>query len=370
MSVLRKLTVWSLALLVGALIAMAAKNDAAADEKFKLKMQTAFPSSTKLYGSFQIFADRVKAMSNGRLEIEVLPGGAIVPSFRVLDATDRKVLDGGFSAAAYYVGQNRAAALFGPAPGGPWGFDWIDYFGWVHDGGGLELYNEFFQEVLKRDVVAFPITPVANQVLGWFKREISGWDDLSDIKCRATGITGEVMSKSGMKTVNMAGGEILPAGERGIITCGEWAGPAEDYSMGFHQVWKYYYMPSAHEPATLLEVLVNGDVWRSLPKDLQEIFKSATWETTLRYQILTHRNNAEALRKLREAGVNVLRTADSILEGQMKALEEIVAEEVAKNPFFKKVLESQREYASIVIPARRAVQVDYDWLAEYYWPEK
>ncbi|MEL0112820.1 MAG: TRAP transporter substrate-binding protein [Rickettsiales bacterium] len=370
MSKLRKMTIVSLALLVGTLMLATPGGDSLAQDKVKLKMQAAFPSSTKLFESFAIFNERVKAMSGGRLEIEVFPGGAIVPSFEVLDATARKVLDGGFSAAAYYVGKNRAAALFGPAPGGPYGFDWIDYFGWVHDGGGLELYQEFFQEVLKRDVVVFPITPVANQVLGWFKREIKGWDHLSDIKCRATGITGEVMSKSGMKTVNMSGGEILPAGERGIINCGEWAGPAEDLSMGFHQVWKYYYMPSAHEPATVLEILINGDVWRGLPKDLQEIIKSATWETTLRYQIMTHRNNALALAELREKGVQIKRTPDSILAGQMKAWEDIVANEVAKNPFFKKVLDSQREYASIVVPTRRFVQVDYDWLANHYWPAK
>lgn len=356
-------------LLVTAMVAMPAP-DALAQDKFKLKIQAAFPSSTKFYGGFEMFMERVKTLSNGRLEIEGYPGGAIVPSFEVLDATARRVLDGGFSAAAYYVGKNRAAALFGPAPGGPYGFDFMDYMGWVHEGGGLELYQEFFQDVLKRDVVVFPMIPVANQVLGWFARPVKGWDDLSDIKCRATGITGEVMSKSGMKTVNMAGGEIVPSGERGIINCGEWAGPAEDLSMGFHQVWKHYYMPSAHEPATVLELLINGEVWRKLPKDLQEIVKSATWEATFRYQVQTHRNNAEALKTLREAGVTIHRTPDSILAGQLKAWEEIVAEEVKTNAFFKKVLDSQREYASVVVPARRAVEVDYRWLADYYWPEK
>lgn len=353
-----------------AAVLMSAHQEVVAQEKIKLKIQATFPTSAKLYKGFQIFLDRVKVMSGGRLEIQSFPGGAIVPSFEVLDATDRGVLDGGFSAAAYYVGKNRAAALFGPAPGGPWGFDWIDYFGWIHDGGGLELYNELYQKVLDRNVVVFPMTPVANQVLGWFKRPIKGWDDLKDIKCRATGITGEVMSQSGMKTVNMSGGEILPAGERGIINCGEWAGPAEDIAMGFHQVWKHYYMPSAHEPATVLEIFFNGDVWKKIPKDLQEIIKSATWEASLRYQIDTHRANAVAMKALQEKGVTIHRTPDSILLGQLKAWDNIVETEVKKNPFFKKVLESQREYASVVIPARRAVELPYEFLAERYWPSK
>ncbi|HJO87360.1 MAG: TRAP transporter substrate-binding protein [Alphaproteobacteria bacterium] len=359
-----------LALLLGVTAFTTVSNEAAAAEKIKLKVQAAFPSSTKLFKSFNIMNERVKAMSNGRLEMELFPGGAIVPSFQVLDATARHVLDGGFSAAAYYVGKNRAAALFGPAPGGPYGFDWIDYFGWIHDGGGLALYNEFFQKVLKRDVVVFPMTAVGNQVLGWFDRPVKGWHDLKDIKCRATGLTGEVLSKSGMKTVNMSGGEILPSAERGIINCGEWAGPGEDIAMGFHQVWKHYYMPSVHEPATILELLINGEVWRKLPPDLQEIVKSAIWETTLRYQILTHRQNAEALVKIRAAGVTVHRTPDSILQGILDAWEDIVASESAKNPFFKKVLASQKKYAALVIPTRRAVQVDYNWLANHYWPEK
>lgn len=140
--------------------------------------------------------------------------------------------------------------------------------------------------------------------------------------------------------------------------------------MGFHQVWKHYCMPSAHEPATVLELLVNGEVWRKLPRDLKEIVKSATWETTLRYQILTHRNNAAALKKLREKGVTIHRTPDSILQGILKAWKDIVATETAKNPFFKKVLDSRRAYASIAIPACRAVQVEYNSLANHYWPEK
>lgn len=367
---LKQLMTLSLVLLIGTLTFVIPSHDAMAEQKYKLKIQAAFPSSTKFYKSFELFLDRVKVMSNGRLDIQGFPGGAIVPSFEVLDATARGVLDGGYSAAAYYVGKNRAAALFGPAPGGPFGFDMMDYIGWVYDGGGLELYNEFFQKVLKRDVVVFPLTPVANQVLGWFKRPIKGWNDLSDIKCRATGLTGEVMSRSGMKTVNMSGGEILPSGERGIINCGEWAGPAEDLSMGFHQVWKHYYMPSTHEPATVLELLINGKLWRQLPEDLKQIIKTATWEATFRYQIITHRQNSEALKKLRELGVTIHRTPESILTGQLKAWEEIMSEESAKNPFFKKVLESQRKYASIVIPARRAVELPYDFLANYYWREK
>ena len=107
------------------------------------------------------------------------------------------MIDGGHTAAAYWVGKNRAATLFGPAPGGPLGMDMIDYMGWLYDAGGIELYREFYQKELKRNVVPMPLTSVANQVLGWFKAPVKSWDDFKDRKCRETGITAEVFSRVG-----------------------------------------------------------------------------------------------------------------------------------------------------------------------------
>jgi TRAP-type mannitol/chloroaromatic compound transport system substrate-binding protein len=312
----------------------------------------------------------VKAMSGGRLEIEVLPAGAVVPAFEVLDAVHRQVIDGGHTAAAYWVGKNRAATLFGPAAGGPFGMDMIDYMGWLYDGGGIELYREYYQNQLKRNVVPIPLTSVANQVLGWFKQPIKSWDDLKGRKCRQTGLTAEVFSKSGMSPVNMPGGDIVPAGERGVIECGEWVGPAEDMVIGFQTVWKHYYMPSMHEPATVLELLINGDVWKKLSPDLQQIIQAASWEATFRSQTIMNKRNAEALIELREKhGVKIERTPEDILKKTLEAWDQIAKEEEAKNPFFKKVYDSQRAYASKVVPARRHVYAPYEIGANYYWPD-
>jgi TRAP-type mannitol/chloroaromatic compound transport system substrate-binding protein len=337
----------------------------------KLRFQAAFPSSTLIFENFQFWADRVKAMSGGRLEIEVLPAGAVVPAFEVLDAVHRQVLDGGHTAPAYWVGKNRAATLFGPAPGGPFGMDMIDYMSWLYDAGGIELYREFYQKELKRNVVPIPMTSVANQVLGWFKRPVKDWADLKGRKCRETGITAEVFSKSGMTPVNMSGGEIVPAGERGVIECAEFVGPAEDMKIGFQTVWKYFYMPSTHENATVLELLVNGDVWAKLPPDLREIMQAAAWEATFRSQTISNKLNAEALVELQQKyGVKIERTPQDILVKILQSWDQIAKEEEAKNPFFKKVYESQRAYASKVVPARRAVYAPYSIGADYYWPEK
>ena len=174
-----------------------------------------------------------------------------------------------------------------------------------------------------------------------------------------------------MTPVNIPGGEIVPAGERGVIECAEFVGPAEDMKMGFHTVWKYAYMPSMHEPATVVELLINGDVWKKLPEDQQEIVKSAAMEATLRSQLVSNKLNADALAELKEKhGVKIERTPADILTKTLETWDQIAREEVAKNPFFKKVYDSQRSFASKVVPARRSVYAPYELGANYYWPEK
>jgi TRAP-type mannitol/chloroaromatic compound transport system substrate-binding protein len=215
------------------------------------------------------------------------------------------------------------------------------------------------------------MTSVANQILGWFKTPVKSWDDLKGRKCRETGITAEVFSKAGMNPVNVPGGEIVPAGQRGVIECAEFVGPAEDMKIGFHTIWKYVYMPSTHENATVVELLINGDVWNKMPAEHREIIQSAAFEATLRSQLVSNRLNAEALVELRNKhGVKIERTPDDILIKILAAWDQIAKEESAKNPFFKKVYESQRAYAAKVVPARREVYAPYELGANYYWPAK
>jgi TRAP-type mannitol/chloroaromatic compound transport system substrate-binding protein len=294
-----------------------------------------------------------------------------VPAFEVLDATHKKVLDGAHSGAAYWVGKNRAAALFGVTPGGPFGMDAMDYLGWMSDGGGDALYQEFYRDVLKRDIVVFPMTWVGHQVLGWFAKPVESWADLKGRKCRETGLTAEVFKRAGMATVNMPGGEIVPAAQRGAIECGEWVGPAEDIKIGFHTVWKNFYMPSVHEPATVLELMINGEVWRGLSPGDQAILRAAASEATMRSMQILNKANATALKEMVDKhGVVVKKTPDDILKKILETWDEIAKEEVAKNPFFKKVYDSQKAYAAQVVPTRRAVYPNYEFSANHYWPAK
>jgi len=362
---------WLVAGLSAALLVASAPTAADAQTPQKLRFQASFPASSYSFENFKWWSDRVKLMSGGRLDIEVLPAGTLVPAFEVLDATHKQVIDGGHTAAAYWVGKHRAAALFGPTPGGPFGMDIVDLYGWLYEGDGLALWKELYQVELKRNVIPIPMTAVNNQVLGWFKTPVKSWEDLKGRKCRQTGLTAEVFAKAGLAPVNMPGGEIVPAGERGVIDCGEWVGPAEDMKIGFHTVWKHFYMPSTHEPATVLELLINADVFNKLGPDIRAIMETAAYEATYRHFAYLNRLNADALDELtKKHGVKVERTPDDILKKILIAWDEIAAAESAKSPFFKKVYDSQRAYASRVVPARRSVQPNYDFGANHYWPEK
>jgi len=342
-----------------------------AAQPVSLKIQASWPASLTLYENLTFFAERVSKLSGGTLKIEPMPAGQVVPPFEVLDATAKRVLDGAHTWAGYWVGKNKASILFTGGPGGPFGMDFIDVMGWMYSGGGFELYQEFYRDVLKLNVIAIPILPAGPQALGWFKRPIRNLADFKGMKCRQTGLSAEIWARMGMQTVNMPGGEIIPSAQRGVIDCAEWVGGIEDLRLGFQNVWKYHYTPSMHESVTISELLVNGDVWKGLSSQHQEIIRSAATETFLLWWAKWQKQNGDALKEMQEKyGVQVLRTPPDILIAFLRTWDQMAKEESAKNPFFKKVLDSQRAYAAVVVPAKRLYFPPYSFAANYYFPEK
>ena len=336
-----------------------------------LKMQSTWPASSTLQENFKFFAERVDKLTSGQLKVETMAGGQVVPPFEVLDATHKKVLDGAHAVSYYWIGKHKATTLFASTPAGPFGMDHMDFLGWVYEGGGLEMYWDMYQKEMKLNVIAFPILPSSPQAFGWFKRPIKNLADFKGMKCRQTGIVAEIFQKMGMQTVNMPGGEIIPSAQRGVIDCAEWVGGIEDLRLGLPQVFKYHYVPGMHEPSVFGELLINNDVWTSLPAQQQEAIRSATIETIVRWSIRWQKQNADAMEEMRtKYGTVILRTPPDILIAFLKAWDEMAKEESAKNPFFKKVLDSQREYASKVVPAKRFLYPPYSFAANYYWPEK
>jgi TRAP-type mannitol/chloroaromatic compound transport system substrate-binding protein len=336
-----------------------------------LKMQSAVPPSSTAQDAFKFFVERVDKLTAGQLKIEALPGGAIVPPFEILDATHKKVIDGAWGISYWWFGKHKAATLFANTPAGIAGMDPIDFIGWVYEGGGLELWTEFYQKELKLNLVPFPSMPPSPQALGWFKRPIKDLADFRGMKCRQTGIVAELYSKMGMAVVNMPGGEILPAAERGTIDCAEWVGGVEDLRLGLHTVWKYHYTPGMHESASVSELAINKDVWDSLPPQNQEAIKSALSETFLRWWASNQRQNADAIAEFVDKhGVKLLTTPVEVNQAFLKTWDEFAAAESAKSPFFKKVFESQKAYAAKVVPAKRFMFPPYNFQADYYWPVK
>ncbi|MGQ0675990.1 MAG: TRAP transporter substrate-binding protein [Rhodospirillales bacterium] len=359
------------ALAVSAMSAVLAVFAAPAEAQKTLKFQSTWPASLTLQDNFRFFGERVDKLTGGQLKIETLAAGQIVPPFEVLDATHKKVIDGAHAIAYSWVGKNKAATLFSNTPAGIAGMDQIDFMGWIYEGGGLQLWWDFYQKELKLNVIAFPILPSSPQALGWFKRPIKDLADFKGMKCRQTGIVAEVYQRMGMQTVNMAGGEIVPSAQRGVIDCAEWVGGVEDLRLGLPQVWKYHYTPGMHESASIGELMINSEVFFALPPQQQEAIRSATVETFTRWWAKWQMQNADAIEEMvTKHGTQLLRTPPAILVEFFKAWDAIAKEESEKNPFFKKVFASQYNYAKKVVPAKRFMFPPYSFAANYYFPEK
>ena len=359
-----------LATALGVLVASAISGPALAQSK-TIKVQSSAPASTTVFESLTDFTKRAEVLTSGRVKFEPMPAGQIVPAFEVLDAAHKKVLDAAHTWAGYWVGKNKAAILFTGGPGGPFGMDHMDYLSWMWHGGGLEMYNKFYQETLKLNVVVFPQYTLSPQALGWFKKKIESLADFKGQKCRQTGIAAEIFNEMGMRTVNMPGAEIMPAAERGTIDCAEWVGGIEDLKFGFHTIWKWHYAPSLHESVSIGELVFNKDVWDAISKSDQEIVKAAITEQFFMWWGKWQRYNAEAVVELRDKHkVNIERTPVEVHKEFLAAWDRLIERESEKNPLFKQIVESQKKWASVTVPAKAFYYPPYNVAADHYWGKK
>ena len=339
-----------------------------AQQKWNFKGQSSHPATANFHLIFKLWAEQMDKMSGGRFKVDVQPGGAIVPPFEVFDAVSKGVLDVGMITFGYIQGRNTATI---PMSHGPvFGMDGEDYWGWYLQGGGMALLQEFYDDVLKLNLVGFPIPTDYPQGLGWFNKPIKSLADLRGMKYRIFGIGAETYGRLGVAVVTLPGGEIVPAMERGVIQGAEWINCEEDRKLGLHQVAKHYYSPGMHEPITGGQLIFNKDVWKKLPADIQEMSKAAAvYATTWRNQALKY-ETAEACKDLIAKGVIMHRTPDEILINFLNEWEKISSEYAAKNPFYKKVIESQKKYAETIVPYRLSWYPNYDFAGKYYWKDK
>ena len=337
-------------------------------QKFTLKGQSSHPATANFHLIFKLWAEQMEKMSGGAFKAETQPGGAIVPPFEVFDAVSKGVLDVGMITFGYIQGRNTATIPMSHGPA--FGMDGEDYWGWYLQGGGMALLQEFYDNELKLNLVGFPIPTDYPQGLGWFNKPIKSLADLKGMKYRIFGIGAETYGRLGVAVVTLPGQEIVAAMERGVIQGAEWINCEEDRKLGLHKVAKHYYSPGMHEPITGGQLIFNKDVWKKLPVAYQEMSKAAAvYATTLRNQLLKS-EAAEACKDLIAQGVQMYRTPDEILRNFLNEWEKISAEYAAKNPFYKKVIDSQRKYAESIVPYRMSWYPTYNFAGEYYWKDK
>jgi len=334
-----------------AALALAGGGNAAAAPQ-TLRVQTAVPNSSMYFELMQRWGQRIEKMSSNRLKVEILPDGAVVAAFEILDAVDKGIVEGGYAWTHYWSGKHPAAGLFSnPMAGAGTGLDQISHVAWLYEGGGNKLLDRFYHDVLKADVEVFMLQPMGPDPLGWFKAPISSVADFQRLKYRSPpGITGEIFKEMGVSAVALPGGEIVPAAQRGVIDAAEWIGPADDVNLGLQTIWKNYYLQGLHQSTDVGEVVINRKFWNKLPDDLKEIVRVASMASIGETYTFNVARNARALEKLKAQNVQVHDTPADFYPAFVKATNTVLDRYAAKDPFFKEVLDSQRQFGKTVVP--------------------
>ena len=279
-------------------------------EQIKWKLVTTWPKGLPGLGSApENFARRVEEMSNGRLSIRVYGAGEVVPPFEVFDAVSQGVAEMGHGASYYWKGKIPSAVFYTAVP---FGMTAQEMNGWLHYGGGLELWRELY--------APFGVRPFAGgstgvQMAGWFNRELKSAEDLKGLKMRIPGLAGEVFTASGGTSVRLAGGEIYTSMQTGVIDAVEWVGPYNDRTLGLMEVAEYYYYPGWHEPGAMLEFTVNQEAFDRLPADLQAIVEGAARATNQdMLDEFTARNNSSLTSLLDEYETKLRPLPDDVMD--------------------------------------------------------
>ena len=331
-----------------------------------LKMQSSWGPKDIFQDFAQQFVDRAVSMAGGRLKIDLLPAGAVVKAFQVQDAAHKGVIDGAHTVCAYWYGKNKAASLFGTGP--VFGCNAIQMLAWIHSKDGKALYKELVQGILKLNLVGFFAMPMPTQPLGWFKEQIKSADQLKGLKYRTVGLATDIMQGVGCKVTQLPGGEIVPALERGVIEAFEFNNPTSDMQFGAQDVSKVYMMGSYHQAAEFFEIIFNKDKFNSLPKEHQSILEhSAEAASTANYDMAMDRYSTDLQELIHKDGVHVYRTPTSVMKAQLGSWDKVLAR-LTKDAYFKKVVDSQKQWAHRVAYYNLINDADYKLAFQHYFP--
>jgi TRAP-type mannitol/chloroaromatic compound transport system substrate-binding protein len=308
-----------------------------------MRWQSTWPSKDIFHEYANDFAKKVNDMTGGDLKIEVLPAGAVVPAFQLLDAVSKGVLDGGHGVLVYHYGKQTALALWGSGPG--WGMDANMLLAWHRYGGGKELLIELYNSV-GANVVSFPYGPMPTQPLGWFKKPVTRVDDFKGLKFRTVGISIDVFTGLGAAVNALPGGEIVAAMDRGLLDAAEFNNTSSDRALGFADVSKVCMLQSYHQNAEQFEITFNKTKFDALPQKMQAIIANAveaasadmSWKAIDRY-------SKDYIELQTKDNVKFYKTPDAILKLQLEIYDDVVKKKQAENPLFKKIVQSQIKFA-------------------------
>jgi TRAP-type mannitol/chloroaromatic compound transport system substrate-binding protein len=335
-----------------AAVTVAAPTIVSAQGPLSMRWQSTWPSKDIFHEYALDFAKKVNDMTGGDLKIEVLPAGAVVPAFGLLEAVSKGTLDGGHGVLVYHYGKQTALALWGSGPG--YAMDANMLLAWHKYGGGKELLAKLYASI-GANVQSFPYGPMPTQPLGWFKKPIAKVEDLAGVKYRTVGISIDVFTAMGAAVNALPGGEIVSAMDRGLLDAAEFNNASSDRTLGFPDVSKICMLQSYHQNAEQFEIMFNKTKYDALPDRMKAIISNAveasssdmSWKAVDRY-------STDYIEMQTKDKVRFFKTPDAVLKKQLEVYDQVVAKKAAENPLFKEILESQLTFA------RRATQWEQD----------
>lgn len=331
------------------------------------RFQSTWPAKDIFHEYANDFAKKVNDMAGGRLKIEVLPSGAVVPAFQLLEAVNKGTLDGGHGVLAYHYGKSPALALWGSGPA--FGMDPNMVLSWHTYGGGKALLEEIYKS-LGMDVVSRVYGPMPTQPLGWFKKPIAKVADMKGLKYRTVGLAVDVFTELGTAVNPLPGGEIVPALDRGLIDAAEFNNASSDRVLGFPDVVKNCMLQSFHQSGEQFEILFNKGKYDALPAELKSIIDYAVQASSAEMSWKAIDRNAKDYEEMKKQGIKFYKTPDAILKAQLEAWDKVVAKKSAENEHFKKVLASQRAFAERAGRWQNDYMVDFKMAYNHYFAKK
>jgi TRAP-type mannitol/chloroaromatic compound transport system substrate-binding protein len=341
---------------------------AKAQGPISFRFQSTWPSKDIFHEYALDFAKTVNDMTGGDLKIEVLPAGAVVPAFGLLEAVSKGTLDGGHGVLVYHYGKSTALALWGSGPG--FGMDANMLLAWHKWGGGKELLEKIYQGI-NANVVSFPYAPLFTQPLGWFKKPITKWEDFKGLKYRTVGISIDVFTGMGAAVNALPGGEIVPAMDRGLLDAAEFNNMSSDRALGFADVSKVCMLQSYHQNAEQLEISFNKTKFDALPAKMKSIISGAVDASSAQMMWKAiDRNSQDYITLQTTDKVKFYKTPDSILRKQLEVYDQVVAKKAGENPLFKEIIESQKKFAQRAAGWEKDVVVSRKIAYDHYFAGK